>query len=164
MPATSKKQIYNFEGPFQRAFEGVMNAAGYGQTFVERSMETLPPSRIEVMFSAGAAINQETLADGSHVYDFYDGSLVVRIVTERPSNSPSLIDGVKDLHEEWAAAVRASMEERLTPFNATNLPYYSVQTIRPLATTRDLYPRWLEDFTRLEFFVQFGIRSYEWPA
>jgi hypothetical protein len=164
MPATSLKQIYNFEGPFQRAFKEVMEAAGYGNVFLERSLETLPQSRIEPIFAGGNAINEEVRPDGTHVYDFFEGRLAVRIVTDRPDNQPSIIPGVMDLHEEYAAAVRAEMEERRNPFNETNLPFYAVKTIRPLATTRDMDPRWMEDYTRLEFFVQFGIRSDQWPT
>ena len=49
-------------------------------------------------------------------------------------------------------------------FTSTNLPYYAVKTIRQVGTQRDLDPRWMEDYTRIEFLVQFGIRSQAWPA
>lgn len=164
MPATDLKQIYNFEGAFQRVARDIMQAAGYADTFIEQANDTLPESRLEITFACGNAINESALDDGSHVYDFFEGRLAVRIVTVRPSDSSSLIPGVATLHEEWSAAVRSLFEERQAKFNETNLPLYAVKTIRPLATTRDLDPRWLEDFTRLEFFVQFGIRSYAWPV
>jgi len=164
MPASSLKQIYNYEGAFERAVRDLLQAAGYADTYVEQANATLPESRIEVTFAAGAAVNEEVLPDGAHVYDFFEGRLAIRIVTVRPVDRPSLISGVATLHEEWAAAVRTSLEERAAPFTTVNLPYYAVKTIRPLATTRDLDPRWLEDYTRLEFFVQFGIRSDAWPT
>lgn len=85
-------------------------------------------------------------------------------MTERPSDQPSLIPGVSSLHEEWCAGVRAALQERNQPFNRTTLPFYSVQTIRPQGTQRDLDPRWLEDYTRLDYLVQFGIRSDAWPV
>lgn len=164
MPATSLKQIYNFEGAFERAVRDLLTAAGNADSFIEQSLGSLPESRIEVTFAAGAAVNEECLANGQHVYDFFEGRLTLRIVTVRPADRASLIPGVATLHEEWAAAVRAALEERAAPFTTANLPYYAVKTIRPLATTRDLDARWLEDYTRLEFFVQFGIRSDQWPA
>ncbi len=98
------------------------------------------------------------------IYDFFNGRLSIRIVTERPGDQASLISGVSSLHEEWCAGVRVALQERNTPFTATNLPHYSVQTIRQQGTQRDLDPRWLEDYTRIDFLIQFGIRSTAWPA
>lgn len=166
MAATSEKQIYNFENAIERAVEGVLKAAGYADTFIQGANATLPESRIEVMFATGDAINEAVypLDSDKTVYDFFNGRLTLRIVTVRPDTQASLLAGVSTLHEEWAAGVRVALQERNSPFTTTNLPYLTVKTIRPLGTTRDLDPRWLEDFTRLDYLVQFGIRSDAWPA
>jgi hypothetical protein len=164
MPASNLKELLNFEGHFERATRDLLVAAGYADTFIQQANETLPESRLEVTFAAGAAINEEEQADGSRVYDFFEGMLTVRIVTVRPADRPSLIVGVANLHEEFSAGVRSALLEKAAPFTTANLPHYAVKTIRPLATARDLDPRWLEDYTRLEFFVHFGIRSTAWPA
>lgn len=164
MTATSKTQIYAFESNFEKAVQSVLQGAGLLDTFIQGASVDLPDSRIEVMFATGEAINQAVLEDRSQVYDFFNAALILRIVTTRPDDQPSLIPGVQSLHEEWCARVRALFEERAQPFTRTNLPYYSVQTIRQTGTQRDLDPKWLEDFTRLDFAVQFGIRSDAWPA
>ena len=129
MPATSKIQIYAFENNFERAVESVLEAAGL-PAVVEKANETLPASRVEVMFATGEAINQAVLPNHDLVYDFFNARLTLRIVTTRPEDSPSLISGVATLHEQWAAHVRAIFEERASPFTTGNLPYYSVKTIR----------------------------------
>ena len=164
--ATSELQIYNFEYNFERAVESILESAGYLGTYIQGANATLPESRIEVTFASGAAINQAVypLNPADEIYDFFNGRLTLRIVTVRPDDHPSLIAGVGKLHEEWCAGVRVQMQERRTPFTEANLPYYSVQTIRQAATQRDLDPRWLEDFTRIDFDIQFGIRSNSWPA
>lgn len=164
MPATSKVQIYAFESNFEKAVQSVLQSAGLLDTFIQGQDATLPESRIEVMFSSGEAMNQAILTDRSLVYDFFDGMLSLRIVTVRPEDQPSLIAGVRSLHEEWCARVRMLLEERASPFTTSNLPYYTVRTIRQTATRRDLDPRWLEDFTQLVFQLQFGIRSDAWPT
>jgi hypothetical protein len=166
MPATSEKEIYNFENNFERAVESILEAAGYSDTVIQGQRGTLPASRVEVTFASGEAINEAVypLDTSKHVYDFFNGRLSLRIVTERPSDQPSLISGVSSLHEEWCAGVRVALQERNTPFTTTNLPHYSVQTIRQQGTQRDLDPRWLEDYTRIDFLIQFGIRSTAWPA
>lgn len=163
MAATSKIQIYAFENNFERAVEQVLDAAGI-PAFIEKTRETLPATRVEITFASGEAINEAVLENREQVYDFFNARLTLRIVTERPEEQPSLISGVASLHEEWAAQVRAALEERAVPFTTANLPYYTVTTIRQLGTARDLDPRWLEDYTRIEFLVQFGIRSDAWPA
>lgn len=168
MPATSEKQIFNFENAIERATESILKAGGYADTFIQGANATLPESRIEVMFATGEAINEACYpldpTGEKTIYDFYNGRLTVRIVTVRPETQASLLVGVSTLHEEWAAGVRVLLQERLAPFNTTNLPYLAVKTIKPAGTTRDLDPRWLEDFTRLDFLVQFGIKSDAWPA
>ena len=165
--ATSELQLFNFEYNFERATESVLEAAGYLNTYIQGANETLPTSRIEVTFASGQAINEALypLDPAQEVYDFFDGRLSLRIVTERNAEAgPSLTPGVGPLHEEWAAAVRMLLQERRQPFTETNLPYYAVKTIRQIGTQRDLDPRWLEDYTRIDFLVQFGIRSTAWPA
>lgn len=164
--ATDEKQIFNFEYNFERAVESILEGAGYLQTFIQGANETLPPSRIEIVFASGEATNEAIYPrdPDKTVYDFFNGRLSLRIVTVRPDDQPSLIPGVGRLHEEWASAVRVKLQERLSPFNEANLPYYAVKTIRQQATARDFDPRWMEDFTRIDFFIQFGIQSTAWPG
>jgi hypothetical protein len=164
MPATSKVQIYAFESNFERAVQAVLDGAGMLHSYIQRANDSLPDSRIEITFAGGEAINEAIMEDRTQVYDFYSGTLVLRIVTIRPEDQPSMIPGVATMHEEWSAHVRALLEERASPFTQVNLPYYTVRTIRPVGTQRDLDPKWLEDYTRMEFAMQFGIRSDAWPA
>lgn len=168
MPAaTSELQIYNFEYNFERAVESILESAGYLNAFIQGANATLPPSRSEITFASGQAINEALypLDPDQEIYDFFDGRLSLRIVTERTAEAgPSMVPGVGPMHEEWAAAVRMLLQERRNPFTEANLPYYAVKTIRQQGTQRDLDPRWLEDFTRIDFLVQFGIRSQAWPA
>ena len=164
MPASNIKQVLNFDNNIEAATRGVLVAGGYGDSFIAGIEQELPPSRIEIMFQTGEAMNEAILPSGQHVYDFYAGLLTVRIVTFRPDDQPSLLAGVSTLHSEWAAGVRALLQERATPFTEANLPYYAVKTIRPRGTIRDLDAKWLEDYTRLEFSLEFGIRSDAWPA
>lgn len=163
MAATSKIQIYAFESNFERAVEQVLDAAGV-PAYVEKNSESLPATHVAITFASGEAINLAVLPNHEEVYDFFNARLTLQITTERPEDQPSLISGVASLHEEFAARVRAALEERANPFTTANLPYYAVKTIRQLGTARDIDPRWLVDYTRIEFLVQFGIRSDAWPA
>jgi hypothetical protein len=163
MPAQSVRQILNFNENWQRATRDVLNAAGYCDSFIERSNCDLPRSRIEVSFATGEALNECVLANGDHEYDFYSGRLKIRIATFRPDDQPSLLPGVGSIHSEWSAATLDLLRESQRPFTTENLPYYAVKTIRLLSVNPDLDPRWMEDFTEIEFYVEFGIRSDAWP-
>jgi hypothetical protein len=163
MPASSTKELFAFENHFERAVESILKAAGYPAVFTTAAQGVLPESRLEVTFSLGDTLNEHTLDSGQRVYDYFNASLQIRVCTERPADRPSLIPGVARLHEEFCAGVRAALEERDDPFDGL-LPYYEVRTIRPRPTSRGLDTRWLEDFTQLEFLVEFGIRSDAWPA
>ena len=165
MPATDERQIFNFEHNFERAVESILEGAGI-TAMIQGANESLPESRVEITFAAGEALNTSLHPSDPDqlIYDFFYGTLTLRVVTVRPDDRPSLIPGVGQLHEQWAAAVRQLLQERLNPFTTTNLPYYAVKTIRPQASARDLDPRWMEDYTRLNFAIEFGIRSDAWPA
>lgn len=170
MAATSQIQIYNFENNFEQAVQSILEAGGYHDSYIQGASGELPASRFEITAALGDALNEAVLLNGDHVYDFYSLRLSLRIVTIRPDTQPSLLAGVSSLHEEWCAAVRVLLQERRSPFRpagvepaASVLPYYDVKTIRPLPTVRDLDPRWMEDFSRLEFHIEFGIRPDAWP-
>lgn len=163
MPAQSKKQIYAFEENFEVAVRSVLDKAGLLNLLITGQSDSLPESRLEILFVLGETLNQATLPNGEHVYDFFNAKLTMRIVTTRPTDQPSLLPGVGMLHSEFAAGTRVALEERLKPFNVENLPWYGVQTIRPAGSARDLDPRWLEDYTRLDYLIEFGIRSNAWP-
>lgn len=171
MPAVSKKQLYNFGNNFERAAESIIEAAGI-PALIQGANATLPPSRVEVIFQRGAPLNQGLRPNGDLVYDYFSGVLSLRIVTVRPDTQPSLISGVSSLHEEFAATLMelfeetklSSTNEYITAFTSANLPFYKVLKLQPQTETRDLDPRWLEDFTRHTYLVEFGIRSDAWPA
>lgn len=171
MPATSEKQLYNFSNNFERAVDSILEALGI-PTLIQGANATLPASRVEVMFQRGAPLNEGVRPDGQTVYDYWSGTLSFRIVTVRPETQPSLISGVSTLHEEFAATILSTFKQRwvsdpeeyLTPFTDANLPYYQVTKLRPEAEVRDFDPRWMEDFTRHTYAVEFGIRSDAWPV
>lgn len=163
MPAQTKIQVYAFESNFEVATRTILEGRGLYATLIQGANVSLPESRLEIIFTLGETLNQATMPNGEHVYDFFNAKLSLKIVTARPSDSPSFIPGVTTLHEEWAAGVRVALEERAKPFNLQNLPYYNVQTIRSSGSKRDLDPRWLEDFTTLDYLIEFGIRSDAWP-
>ena len=161
--AISKKQIYSFKGNFNAAVSTILTNAGLTAS-IERSNGTNPTSGCDITFDLGTAANQGVSPQGDLVYDFFEGNkLMVRIYTERPGDSPSVLPGIATLHDEFCGTVLAVMEERLRPFDAI-MPYYQVNMIRPLQTQSGFDPRFMIDWTTIVFEVWFGIRPSAWPS
>lgn len=165
MSAPSTKQIYNFKGNFVAATKSILEATGMTDVYLERTLSALKSNaRKEITFELGEAINESALPNGEHVYDFFAARLRIRIVTARRADQSSPVAEIRDLHDQFTCEVLAAFEEREAPFTTSNLPYYAVKTIRPLGTRSDLDLTFLEDFTDIDFEIQFGIRSDAWPA
>lgn len=168
--ATDLVQLFAFESALEAATRSILQAAGLPDTYVTQSNAELPPSYIEVTVQPGSGINEAVRTVGTDStqvfdYDFYDATLTLRIVTQRTDDQPVLPSGVATQHEAWAAGVRVALREAANPYTEARLPYHAVKTIRPLGTERGLEPPpFLQDFTRLDFALQFGIRSTAWPA
>lgn len=164
MPATSTTSLFDFRTNFSEACVAILAAAGYNQAFLERQSSRLTAaSRFEISFDLGEALNQETLDDGRKVYDFYNASLRVRIVTARVPKPTGGPDPARAVHDQFAAAVLAAFEECLQPFDS-HLTWYVVRMIRPLGTTSGFDSLYAEDFTDVAFFLQFGVKREAWPA
>ncbi len=118
-------------------------------------------ARKEISFDLGEALNEEVLINGKHVYDFFSARLRVRIVTSRRQAAP--VPEIVDLHDSFVADTLDLLAEEKRPFTEELLPYYAVKTLRPLGTKSDLDIIDREDFTDIDFALQFGIRSTAWP-
>lgn len=165
MAAPSTQVIRNFKGNFRAAVAGILATAGWTDVMLERSSARLKTSaRKEITFDLGEALNLETLDTGIRVYDFFSARLRVRIVTARRSDQTHGSDEARDLHESFVADALDLLAEDKSPFTAELLPYYTVKTLRPLGTKSDLDVLAMEDFTDVEFALEFGIRRGAWPA
>lgn len=165
MSAPSRKQVYNFKGNIKSAAQAIIVAAGITDAYLERTNAFIKQNaRVEVSFDLGEATNQEILPDQTYVYDWYSGRLRIRIVTARRQNQTSAVPEVRDIHDEFTCTVLTAFEERLQPFTEALLPYYAVKTIRPLGTRSDLDLSYMEDYTDIEFLLEFGIRPGAWPS
>lgn len=163
--APDTKAIYNFKGNFDKATCQVLSAAGCDALFLERGLKLLKLSgRIELTFDLGEALNTHTLPDGSQVYDYYNGRLRLRVLTARRQSASFPETGVREIHDQMVCGILDALEERKGPFTEVNLPWYKVNTIRPLGTRSDFNVIDFEDFTDVDFALEFGIRSTAWPV
>lgn len=160
--AASTKDLRNFKGHFRAAARVLINAAGWDDAVLERELKKLSAvARKEISFDLGDAFNQETLENGLRVYDSFAARLRVRVVTSRRQAAP--IPEIVDLHDRFVADVLDLFTEERNPFTEAILPYYGVITLRPAGTRADLDVLEREDFTDIDFALQFCIRSSAWP-
>lgn len=165
MPASSTRDLRNFKAHFRRATAAILVQAGVDQVALERALARLKTrARLEITFDLGEALNVATLPSGAHVYDFFAARLRIRVVTGRGQTQAAPLQEAADLHEQIASTVLDCMAEENSPYSAALLPYYSVKTIRPVGTRSDLDINYLEDYTDIDFHLEFGIRSDAWPT
>lgn len=164
MPAPSTEKLYDFKTNFAVATAKILAASGFTQEYLERQCARLQATlRYEISFDLGEALNEEPLANGDHVYDFYAATLRIRIVSARRPKPAGLGTELRELHDLFVARTLAQFEERRHPFDAL-LSWYAVKMIRPLGTGSGFDPLYAEDYTDISFALQFGIKSDAWPA
>lgn len=165
MSANSTRDLRNFKGHFRAASMLAFQAAGITVAVLERSVAKLKSTvRIETSFDLGEAMNQETRDSGLRVYDYFPARLRHRIVTGRRQGQSAAADEARDLHESFVSSALDIFAEEKLPFTEAILPYYSVTTLRPLGTKSDFDVIYFEDFTDVDFHVEFGIRATAWPS
>ena len=91
-------------------------------------------------------------------YDYYDATLAITIVTQRPEAAPSQLLVSATLHEEFAARVRKVLREFRQPLDVY-LPYYAVNRIRPSGTARDIDRELNQDLLRQQFALGFSLTA-----
>ena len=162
MAATNETQIWDLISPMEKAVATLLTAANVPTVMIPRSNETLPESRVEIMFVPGEAANVNTLSDGRKVYDYFtNGELRIKIITFRPDQQSSLLTGVRDLHAEFAGEVGKALDESGCPFDGL-LPFHYVNTIRPTRPFRDFDSQFMEDYTELVYAIDYGVKETAW--
>lgn len=157
------KQIKNFEGWFERAAPIILNRAGCNQAFVAQQVmqARLPASRIDMLFVKGPAAEIALNDEGAEYEDDHAAQLIFTLSTKREQSQPMVIDGVRTLHQEWAATVRAALDFKEHPFKDL-FPFYTVTQIREGQNARDLDFNFWMDYTRIPIELRFGINSNAW--
>lgn len=162
--APTTEDIRNFKGHFRRATKSILEAGGWNASALERAMKVMQASvRQEITFDLGETMNEATLDSGTHVYDYFVARLRIRIVTSRRQNQSFAGDEARELHEKFVSQTLDLLAEEKKPFTEQLLPYYAVKTIRPMGTRSDFEILYFEDFTDVDFGLEFGIRSTAWP-
>jgi hypothetical protein len=156
-------QIKNYEGWFQRAAGLILARAGIGAAFLaqEAQRSKLPASRIDVLFIKGPAAEISTNDQGDEIEDDHSARLIFTLSTKREQAQIAPLDGVKNLHEHWAATLRAAFEFKADPFRGL-LPFYTVTHLREGQNDRDLDLNFWLDYTRLPLDLRFSIHGNAW--
>jgi hypothetical protein len=89
-------------------------------------------------------------------YNYYNATLSVSIVTQRPDATPSSILAAATLHEQYAAEVRVALREYKRALNAY-LPYYDVIKITLAGTSRDSDRETNQEIMRISFMLGFSM-------
>jgi hypothetical protein len=173
MAAPDMETLLDFEGNFETAAQGVVTAAGL-TNYIEAQQVKLPLLFSGILFDAGAALDELTFipkppgwpADQAppQEYFHYDGTLEFRISVPRDRNEDNVPNPlVPTMMGYCRARLRNYFRLCVAPFNATNLPYYRVSSIRPTGSQHGYESARNLDFQNVRFAVRFAIIPDAWP-
>lgn len=164
MPAPDFGTLYDIETQMDDAVVSVITtilAAASVTCAVHKTRGTVTEDtpRVEVNFTLGSPLSHRTTigqANPKQVPDAYEGQLMVRIVTTRPTNNAS--------HGTIRGWVRYVLTAEARGFNTTILPYIQILDIQPASAPAELYDAKEQDITEFTHNVIIGIRQEAWPV
>ncbi len=173
MPAPNLTALFDFEGQFEKAAEGIL-AAVLIECYKTGDDQPLPPFNALVAFDLGPAIEGEfaqlkkpaSWPDGMappQEYRRYNATLEFRVQVPRDDREPT-IAGVDSMLSQVRGKLREVMMQCVRPFNEINLPYYKVSRIRPDGASSGESKDANADRAFIRFALTFEIRPSAWPA
>jgi hypothetical protein len=175
MPAPSLDVLLNFEENFEEVGQAVLTTAGV-TSFISQQQQQLFSGRsiyTGIGLDLGSALDElaqipkpgDWPANTPPPVEFfrYDATLVFRVAVQRDANA-SPDPNVGTLFAFVRSRIRNSMMLCTAPFNSTNLPYYSVSSIRPAGSTWGYETQRNVDFQELRWALRFAINNDAWPA
>jgi hypothetical protein len=164
MPAPSTEHVYDLKTALCTATSQILAEGGFAQVVLERETTRLKTAlRYEISFDLGEAMNQHTLDNGELVYDYFAGTLRLRLVSSRRPLAPIMEHPVRELHDRFVARTLALLEERRYPYRGI-LAWHEVKKLRPMGAQYGFDPQFIEDFTDMAFATEVGIKSDAWPG
>ncbi len=170
MPASDLAQLFDFEGQFEAAAQGVLDSSQI-VSFISQAKKQLPLINTGIDFQCGEAIDNLTflpLASGQTTpveqeYFRYTGTLELTVEVPRDTaRAPT--DAVSSFLDQIRGLVRAAFTRSQWPFQDSNLPYYRVSDIRPMGTTTGFNQVRNTDEVSLRFLITFAIQPTAWPT
>lgn len=170
--AANLVELYDFEGQFEVAAQGVLAAAGITAA-ISQAAAQLPLVTTGISFDVQLATGDLALlatppgwpanTPPPQEYFRYTATLEFRVEVPRDRNTPT-IPQVQTLFSEFRGKVRAYFGRIAAPFDETNLPYYEIGDIKPAGAFTGFEGVRNIDFCAIRFAVTFAIRPTAWPT
>jgi hypothetical protein len=155
MPAPSLELLFAYEHAIESAWQTVLREAGI-LAFIEASdLEKTTPF-VDVQLRDSLPQGQQFIYQNAVVYyNAWQGTLSLRIVTQRGKNS--------DLQAQLIGKTRIEAQSFPVRFTTENLPYHEIQNLREIGIERGIITEQRLDWAELQFKIFFGIRNDAWP-
>ena len=151
--------LFQFEKNLEAAFSGILSTAT-PHVYLSRSTDTNQSPRLEIKATVGQTQNHaKGMIDRVRwVYDTYDGTIEVKVVTNRTSEAKS------DAHYKLIGQVRARMQlywitQEWTKQNSPLL----VMDVREASSDTSFDDEMNLDTSTLTFAIYFSINPNAWP-
>lgn len=151
----TSEEIFQLEHWLELGFQALL-ADTCPLIYKSREAEELDSPRIEIKAIVGKALNHaHSFADGTQVYDAYEGTVEITVVTNRKGeegtmNHPRLLGVVRS---------RMSMKKIRTLFSS---PVVAIDDLRATGTVDTFSDENGIDITSLSFYNVFNIKPSAW--
>jgi hypothetical protein len=173
MAAPNWETLYDFEGQFEAAANGIL-AAVLINAYVSGQDEQMPLLKTAIPFDVGPALENKVAPlakpagwpadqDFPREYFIYSATLEYRVEVPRDDRQPT-VAGVSSMLSQIRGKLREVMMRCVRPFNESNLPYYKVIRIRPNGASTGVNSTGNADVVFLRYDLSFEIRPSAWPA
>jgi len=156
----STDEIFKFENNLESSFCGILKTAT-PHVYLSRMVDSAQSPRLEIKATTGQTQNHAKLAVDRvrWVYDTYDGTIEVKIVTNRTSEAKS------DAHAKLVGQARARMQlyyitQEWTKQNSPLL----VMDVREASSDTSFDDEMNLDTSTLTFAIYFSINPNAWPT
>ena len=152
--------LFQFEKNLEAAFAGILSTAT-PHVYLSRSTDSNQSPRLEIKATVGQTQNHaKSMIDrGRWVYDTYDGTIEVNVVTNRTSEAKS------DAHYKLVGQVRARMQLYWVTqeWVKQNSPLL-VMDVREASSDASFVDENDLDTSTLTFAIYFSINPNAWPT
>lgn len=173
MAAPNLTALFDFEGQFESATQGILTASGITNDISQQGIKEelintgialdVNPA-IDELTQIPAPLNWPVGQPPPQEYFRYTGNLELRVEVARDLNAEDPGAGVDTMMSTIRGKLRALMMRCCMPYTDVNLPYYRVSDIKPNGTTTGFDSARNIDVCSLRFIITWAIKPTAWPA
>lgn len=160
--APNIQTVWDIEAQAESGIKAYFAANGIA-LLTTRDKSTAQDTYVACMVQLGPATGQyDQLPDGSHEFNEFEATILVRIGTFRPEEGDSAVSGIDKRHSQLRAKARWLMSNSKKGLTLSYLPYHDISQLVPAESDYEAGAGY--DITTLAWSARIYIRPDAWPS